>query len=55
LASSFPQNVDADIYIDRGISAAFEKHLKLQEIRTMEALENLGNTSSISGFKINKY
>ena len=55
LASSFPQNVDADIYIDRGISAAFEKHLKLQEIRTMEALENLGNTSSISGFKINEY
>ena len=51
LASSLPQIIDADIYIDRGISAAFEKHLKLQEIRTMEALENLGNNY----FKINKY
>lgn len=49
LASSSMQNVDADIYIDRGINAAFEKHLKLQEIRTMEALENYGN----SWFKIN--
>jgi len=51
LASSFTQNVDADIYIDRGISAAFEKHLKLQEIRTMDALENYQN----SGLKINEY
>jgi len=51
LASSLPQNVEADIYIDRGINAAFEKHLKLQEFRTMEALENYGN----GWFKINKY
>lgn len=51
LASSLPQIIDADIYIDRGISAAFEKHLKLHEVRTMEALENLGNNY----FKINKY
>lgn len=49
LASSSMQNVEANIYIDRGINAAFEKHLKLQEIRTMEALENYGN----SWFKIN--
>lgn len=51
LASSLPQNVEADIYIDRGINAAFEKHLKLQEFRTMEALENYGN----GWFKINEY
>jgi hypothetical protein len=43
--------VEADIYIDRGINAAFEKHLKLQEFRTMEALENYGN----GWFKINEY
>jgi hypothetical protein len=51
LASSMPQNVEADIYIDRGINAAFEKHLKLQELRSMEALENYGN----GWFKINEY
>ena len=51
LASSMPQNIEADIYIDRGISAAFEKHLKLQEFRSMESLENYGN----GWFKINKY
>lgn len=50
LASSIPQNVDADIYIDRGISASYEKHLKLQEIRSVEAIENMGN----GFFKINK-
>ncbi len=52
-ASSLPQNVDANIYIDRGINAAYEKLLKLQEVRTMEALENLANSSGVSGFKIN--
>ena len=52
LASSFAtQNDSSDIYIDRGINAAFEKHLKLQEFRTMEALENYGN----GYFKINKF
>lgn len=51
LASSYPQIVDADIYIDRGISAAYEKHLKLQEIRTMQSLENYQN----GWFKINNF
>lgn len=51
MASSYPQNVDANIYIDRGINAAFEKHLKLQEIRTMEALETYSNGI----FKFNNY
>ena len=49
LASSLPQNIEADIYIDRGISAAYEKLLKIQEVRSVEALENYGN----SWFKIN--
>ena len=37
------QNVDSDIYIDRGINAALEKHLKLGEVFTLEALEQYGN------------
>ena len=37
------ENVDSNIYIDRGINAAFEKHLKLGETMTLEALENYGN------------
>ena len=50
--SSMPHIINTDnIYIDRGINSAFEKHLKLQEIRTMEALENYG----INYFKITKY
>lgn len=55
LASSYPQNVDSNIYIDRGVNASYEKLLKLQEVRSMEALENLANSSDISGFKINNY
>ena len=37
------ENVDSDIYIDRGINPAFEKHLKLGEVTSLEALENYGN------------
>jgi hypothetical protein len=37
------QNINTDIYIDRGINAAFEKHLKLGEITSMEALEQYTN------------
>ena len=36
------ENVDSDIYIDRGINAAFEKHLKLGEVTSLEALEQYG-------------
>ena len=50
-AASTPQNIEGDIYIDRGVNSAFEKHLKLQEIKDMEALENYGN----SWFKINRF
>lgn len=51
LGSSLSQNIDTNIYIDRGRNAAFEKHLKIMETHTLEALENYGN----GYFKINKY
>jgi hypothetical protein len=51
LGFSTPQNNNSNIYIDRGINAAFEKHLKLMETHTLEALENYSN----GYFKINKY
>ena len=43
LGIAAPQSVKGDIYIDRGINAAFEKHLKLGEITSMEALEQYTN------------
>ena len=46
---SAPQNITNDIYIDRGISALFEKQLKLGEVSTLEALESYGQ----GFFKIN--
>ena len=51
LFTSTKQNDNDDIYIDRGISAAFENHLKLLETHSMEALENYGN----GYFKISEY
>ena len=48
LASSYYQNIEANIYIDRGIASAIDKHLKLQEIRTLEAMENAGNGSTFT-------
>lgn len=41
--NSVPQNVKSNIYIDRGINYAFDKHLKLGEISSFEALENYSN------------
>ena len=37
------ESIKGDIYIDRGINSAFEKHLKLGEVTSLEALENYGN------------
>ena len=51
LFSTTQQNNKNDIYIDRGISAAFERHLKLLETHNMESLENYGN----GYFKISEY
>jgi len=42
LGLSSIENIDSDIYIDRGINAAFEKHLKLGEVKSLEDLENYG-------------
>lgn len=43
LGISSLENVDSDIYIERGINAAFEKHLKLGEVTSLEALEQYSN------------
>ena len=40
---SAKENIKGNIYIDRGINSAFEKHLKLGEVTSLEALENYGN------------
>ena len=40
---SAKENIKGNIYIDRGINSAFEKHLKLGEVASLEALENYGN------------
>lgn len=41
--NSFPQNIKPNIYIDRGVNRALDKHLRLQEISTMDALEQYQN------------
>ena len=43
LGSSSLANVDADVYIDRGTSRAFDQHLKLLEVNSLESLEQYGN------------
>lgn len=43
LGISSMQSVRSNIYIDRGISYAFDKHIKLGEVSTLEALENYSN------------
>ena len=44
LGSATMENIESDIYIERGINAAFEKHLKLGEITSLEMLEKYGNS-----------
>ena len=43
IGTAYPQNLDTNMYIDRKINAAFEKHLKLGEVTTIEALEQYTN------------
>lgn len=45
LGIAYPQNFDINIYINRGNAAAFERHIKLGEVKTMEDLENYANGS----------
>ena len=45
--------VDNDVRIDRGNYAAFERHLKLAEVKTMEDMENYTNNSFFNIQKVN--
>lgn len=40
---TIPQNIDGNIYIDRGINSAFEKKFKLNDIRSIDSLTYYGN------------
>ena len=37
------EKIESNVYIDRGISSAFEKHLKLLDVNSLESLEQLNN------------
>ena len=40
---NFQPSVNEDVYIERGVTQAFEKHIKFSEIKTFEDLENYAN------------
>lgn len=42
---TYKPNVENNVYINRGNYAAFERHLKLSEVKTMEDFENYSNGS----------
>ena len=43
IGTTYVNNELDDIIVDRGNAAAFEKHLRLTEVKTMQDLENYGN------------
>ena len=43
LGLSFVANNNTNVYIDRGSATAFERHMRLSEVDTMEDLEIIGN------------
>ena len=45
LGIAFVANNNDNVYIDRGSAAAFERHMRLSEVDTMEDLEIMGNGS----------
>lgn len=45
--------LEKDVRIDRGNYAAFERHLKLAEVKTMEDMENYSNNSFFNIQKVN--
>ena len=53
LGTAYQEKIFSNIYIDRGISSAFEKHLKLQEIETLNDLENYSNGGFFSLTSVN--
>lgn len=40
---NFQPSVNEDVYIERGVTQAFEKHIKFSEIKTFDDLENYAN------------
>jgi len=50
---TYKPTVENDVRIDRGNYAAFEKHLKLGEIKSMETMENFSNGSFFNIQKVN--
>lgn len=43
LGSSSLSNIDVDVNIDRGTARAFDQHIKLLEVNSLESLEQYGN------------
>lgn len=43
LGSSSHEKIESDIYINRGTTRAFDNHIKLMEVRSLESLEQYGN------------
>ena len=43
LTINYPLKEKYDVVIDRGASAAFERHLQLSELKSWEDLENYRN------------
>ena len=43
LGLSFVANNNTNVYIDRGSATAFERHMRLSEVDTLQDLENYGN------------
>lgn len=43
VGSSSMQNIENDIYINRGTARSFDYHLKLMEVNSLESLEQYGN------------
>lgn len=43
LGLAFVANNNENVYIDRGTAAAFERHMRLSEVDTLQDLENYGN------------
>lgn len=43
LGVAFVANNNTNVYIDRGTATAFERHMRLSEVDTMQDLENIGN------------
>lgn len=50
---TYKPTVEADVRINRGNYSAFERHLKLGEVKTMEDMENYSNNSFFHVQKVN--